>query len=106
MSARSTPSTTPSHIPPNQPHRALPPRRPPKQPHIARTLRRAPFPQVRGGIIDQRDHDHDGRCSARLRILAGVLVREIVCDDCGAVIQTLGSSGTYQLTPTRIERAA
>lgn len=67
---------------------------------------RAAMPQTRGGIMDPRDHDHDGRCTGRLRIVAGVLMREIICDDCGAVVQTLGSAGPYQLTPTGIERVA
>jgi hypothetical protein len=51
-------------------------------------------------------HTHDGRCSGRLRIIARVLLGEIVCDDCGAVVQTLGSSGPYQVEHAGTEHAA
>jgi hypothetical protein len=66
----------------------------------------ANHPNLTLASLPTRDHSHDGRCSGRLRILAGVLVREIVCDDCGAVIQTLGPAGVYQIAPVGIAGAA
>jgi hypothetical protein len=56
--------------------------------------------------MNQHGHNHDGRCSGRLRIVAGVLLREIVCDDCGAIVQTLGLAGVYPAAPEDIARAA
>jgi hypothetical protein len=35
--------------------------------------------------------DHDGRCSGRLRQAPGRLLREVVCDDCDAVVEILTS---------------
>jgi hypothetical protein len=46
------------------------------------------------------EHDHDCCCSGRLRIDRGLLVAEVICDGCGAVVANLETAGTHAPAPS------
>ena len=55
-------------------------------------------------MIEREPHSCEGRCSGRLRLLHGLILREIVCDDCDALVETL-SPLPYSV-PERVREVA